>query len=259
VPRTSEYSGGIPYAVNICMRTTTCSALALSIALLATVPVSILAATPEHAVLRVQIETRAGTVEGTCVLVHRESRGNDSVLYFLTSARPLKDTDADLRAGTRRIRILRDDHAPIEAGADSVVVPYGDMVDIAILRVVAPIGTLAPLPMILEPPASVSVFAISGFDVNGVRATIAERVRFQATLRLLGDRDASSIAGCAGAPAIIEGGVFGLVTECEPDRAPSIVPLSVARNFIVRNMPGRQFDSSRIPVFDVVTRLVTGP
>ena len=26
------------------------------------------------------------------------------------------------------------------------------------------------------------------------------------------------------APAIVEAGVFGLVTECEPDRAPSIVP-----------------------------------
>ena len=86
VRRTNEYSGGIPYAVNICMRTTPCSALALSITLLAAAPVSILAATPEHAVLRVHIETRAGMLEGTCVLVHRESRGHDTVLYFLTSA-----------------------------------------------------------------------------------------------------------------------------------------------------------------------------
>jgi hypothetical protein len=232
------------------MRTTTCSALVLSIALLAVAPVSILAATPEHAVLRVHIETRGGMLEGTCVLVHQESRGNDTVLYFLTSARLLKSTNVDLRAGTRRIRILRDDGAPIEVATDGVIVPYGDMVDIAILRVVAPIGTLAPLPMIFEPPVSGSVFAISGFGMDGVRATIPERVRSQATLRLLGDRDASKLAGCAGAPAIVAGGVFGLVTECEPDRTPAIVPLSVARSFIVRNMPHWRLDSTQTPVFD---------
>jgi hypothetical protein len=107
--RTHDQSGGIPYAINVCMRITTCSGLALSIALLATAPVSILAATPEHA------------------------------------------------------------------------------------------------------------------------------------------------------PAIVEGGAFGLVTECEPDRAPSIVSLAVARNFILRNIPGWRFDSPQTPVFDVVTRLLTGP
>ena len=113
--------------------------------------------------------------------------------------------------------------------------------------------------MIFEPPEPGSVFVISGFGVDGLRATVPDRVRFQATLRLLGDRDASSIAGCAGAPAIVEAGVFGLVTECEPDRTPSIVPLSVARSFIVRNMPNWRFDSSQPPVFDVVTRVLTGP
>jgi hypothetical protein len=258
VRRTHADAGGIPYAANVCMRTTTCSALVLFTALLAAAPVSSLAATPERAVLRVHIETRAGRLEGTCVLVHREGQADGTVLYFLTSGRLLKSTDADLRAGTRRIRILRDDGAPIEVAKDSVIVPYGDMVDIAILRVMAPIGTLEPLPMILEPPEPGSVFAISGFGVDGVRATVPERVRFQATLRLLGDRDASSIAGCAGAPAIVAGGAFGLVTECEPDRAPSIVPLSVARSFIVRNMPNWRLDSSQTPVFDVVTRLLTG-
>jgi hypothetical protein len=50
VLRISAYSSGIPHAVNICMRTTTCSTLALSITLLAAAPVSLLAATPEHAV-----------------------------------------------------------------------------------------------------------------------------------------------------------------------------------------------------------------
>ena len=128
------------------MRTTTVSAFVLVITLLAAAPVSILAATPEHEVLRVQVETRAGILEGTCVLVHQEGRSHDTVLYFLMSARLLKSTDADLRAGTRRIRILRDDGTSIEVGADSVVLPYGDMLDVGILRVVAPIGTLAPLP-----------------------------------------------------------------------------------------------------------------
>jgi hypothetical protein len=55
VRRTNDYSGGIPHADNVCMRTRTCSALVLSIALLAAAPASIVAATPEHAVLRIHI------------------------------------------------------------------------------------------------------------------------------------------------------------------------------------------------------------
>ena len=68
VRRTHDDAGGIPYAVTGCMRTTTCSALMLCIGFLAAAPVSSLAATPEHAVLRVHIETRVDMLTGAATL-----------------------------------------------------------------------------------------------------------------------------------------------------------------------------------------------
>jgi len=232
--------------------------LALTTALLAAAPVTARASTPAQAVLRVQILTRAGTLDGTCVLFHRESRANDTVLYFLTSAKLMKSTEADLRAGARHIRILRDDGAPIEVEAANLVVPTGDMVDVAIIRVVAPLGTLVPLPLVLEPPSPGSVFIISGFGADGSRVTVPQRVGFEATLAIGGDRDASAIAGCAGAPAIVEGGVFGIVSECAPGRTPWMTPLSVARGFISRHVPG-WLAKPFTPTFGVVTRPFSGP
>ena len=58
----------------------------------------------------------------------------------------------------------------------------------------------------------------------------------------MGDRDASGILGCKGAPAIVEGRVFGLVSECAAGRTPSITPLSAARSFLSRNVPGWRLD-----------------
>ncbi len=239
--------------------TTIRSTLLLSLVLLAIASIASPAPTPEQAIFRVQIETRAGMLEGTCVLVQRESRGRQTVLYFLTSAQLLKNTEADLRAGTRRIRILRNKVAPIEVGSGGVLMPYGNMLDIAVLRVATSGGLFVPLPMVFEPPGPGSVFTISGFGRNGIPATVPERVRFRATFRLLGDRDASGIAGCAGAPAIGERGVFGLVTECAPDRIPSIVPLAAARAFITRNLPAWRVDPLRAPGFDVDTLPASGP
>ena len=79
VRRINDYSGGIRYAVNICMRTTTCSALVLSIALLAAAPLSILAATPDHAGLREMkipfaLEPRELAMDATASAIEPRSR-----------------------------------------------------------------------------------------------------------------------------------------------------------------------------------------
>ena len=45
-------------------------------------------------------------------------------------------------------------------------------------------------------------------------------------------------AAIAGAPAISEDGIYGVVSECEANRAPVITLLAVAHSFIARQVPG---------------------
>jgi len=55
---------------------------------------------------------------------------------------------------------------------------------------------------------------------------------------VVGDRDASGLAGCVGAPAVSDEGIYGVVGECDPNRAPVITLLSAAYSLITRQVPG---------------------
>lgn len=78
---------------------------------------------------------------------------------------------------------------------------------------------------------------------------VTERVRFVTSRSVLGDRSAAHVAGCRGAPALVERGVFGLVSECDPDRVPVVTPLAAARAFITRTIPGLTVMRSAAPQF----------
>jgi hypothetical protein len=72
------------------------------------------ASTSESVLARIEIATSHGTVKSTSFVVHQQRDGDRAILYYLTSARPFKDSVADLRAGTRRIRLVRPGEVPIE-------------------------------------------------------------------------------------------------------------------------------------------------
>ena len=80
---------GISCAHGIHMRTFSCLSFIgpTAAALLSLLPLPVRAATPDHAVFRIEVVAGARISEGTCVLVQQENRGGDSVLYFLASAR----------------------------------------------------------------------------------------------------------------------------------------------------------------------------
>ena len=208
----------------------------------------------EHAILRVEIVRSRGTSGGTCFLVHRERRTNDVVLYFATAAHLFKTSEGESRGVTRHVRVLPSGEPPVEISEDDIFLPRGDMLDVAVIRAAVPTTTFVPLLITFEPPRVDATFVISGYHGDGSRATLPQRVRFESTLVIVGDRIASELVGCAGAPALVEDGVFGVVSECQANRNPIVVPLTAARSFIERTVPGLKAKSTDSPRFEVVVR-----
>jgi len=213
----------------------------------------------EGSVLRLRVATGAGEVEGTCVLVHREDRGTDAVLYFLTSAHLLRGPEDESPSGTHAVRVRLDNAQTLDVRRDDQFVPAGAFVDVALFRVTTAATALVPRPLIYEAPSADEVFLISGYDQSGAPATVAERLRFQSTFRAVGDRDASALVGCVGAPAVSRHGVFGIVSECDAGRSPVIALLSMARSFIDRHVPPKLAYPPRTLEFQLTGREIRGP
>ena len=142
-----------------------------------------------------------------------------------------------------------------------IILPTDNETDVAVIRVRAAPGTLAPLAPVFELPQPSRVFIVAGFGAGGSRLSVPERVRYDSSTALVveGDRDAGRLVGCAGAPAIVEAGVFGLVSTCPSGAGPSLALLSAARRFISENVPGLDSSSPSAPAFTVFTRSVSRP
>jgi hypothetical protein len=156
-------------------------------------------------------------------------------LYFLTSARLFKTADGGRYPAERAVYLELEDERAIVKPHD-VLLPGGSIVDVAILRVAVPSTTLVPSRVVYELPASRNAFVVSGYDPTGIPVTRAEGIRFKSTRLVVGDRDASDLPGCVGAPAVSPEGVFGVVSECEVNRCPVISLLPMARPFIERHV-----------------------
>lgn len=214
----------------------------------------------EGSVLRLQIIGSTGTTEGTCFLVHQERRGHEVVHYFLTSARLLDPAAVGERRTTSlRIRVVLDESTVIEAKGSDVVLPGAVLgLDVAVVKAVSTNTSLVPLAVSMEAPDSGRVFVVRGY--RGSELTIlTERVRFRSTRLVIGDRTAADVAGLIGGPAIVEGGVFGLVSECSSSRLPVIALLSAARGFLSRSIPGWAPMASATPAFTLEQRVIDGP
>jgi len=90
------------------------------------------ASTFESVLARIEIATSHGTEKSTSFLVHQQRAGDGAILYYLTSARPFRDSAADLRASIRRIRLIRPGEVPIEIAPADVTLPMGNMLDVAV-------------------------------------------------------------------------------------------------------------------------------
>ena len=192
----------------------------------------------EFAVVQVRVMRDANETRGTAVVVHREDNSNAVILYFLTSSRLFRNPDGEPLSPVSSVRLL-DGERSFNVSPDDVWIPGGNIVGGAILRVATERSHLVARSIVYDAPSPIDVFLVSGFDQNGAQAAVAEHIRFESTLFAVGDRDASGLLGCVGAPAMLQGGVFGIVSECEANRSPVISLLSMCRSFIEKHVPPR--------------------
>jgi hypothetical protein len=146
----------------------------------------------------------------------------------------------------------------VEIGPDAITTPYANTRDVAVLQASVNGPPISALPMVFDQIRAGTLFVIAGLRPDGSRAFVAQHVRFCATRTVIGDSATAELAGCQGAPAIGEQGVFGIVSECGPDRVPEITPLAVSRSFLRRAVPETAAPSSEMSKFRVEEREVIG-
>jgi hypothetical protein len=133
-----------------------------------------------------------------------------------------------------------------------------DFVDVAIVRASGTrIPPLHPRPVQYNAPPVGAVFLISAVGETGSVKTVAQHVRFESTLLVMGDRSASDLPGCTGAPAIAPDGIFGVVRECESGLPPVVSLVSMAQSVLQRYLPRQTKLIPLLPQFMLVERQVT--
>ena len=210
-------------------------------------------------IVRVHVTSAARSIDGTGVLIHQARQQDETALYFLTSAHLFED------AGPYRVRVKLNAWDTIDIGADGTFIPPsrpGPPGEIAILRATTKAGAYAGLvtvPIVFDAPATGDVFVVSGLDPADVAAAGAQHVLFSATTFLIGDRPITDLHDCAGAPALLPAGVFGLVSECGSGLPPVVSRLSAARAFIADHVPGWDATPTRTTQYEVIGREMPGP
>ena len=198
---------------------------------------------PGNSVFRLEVLNESGIREGTGVVIHREPRGKQTFVVVVTSARLFE------RETGRRARLFADadGNLPVDIDPQVITTPYANARDLAVLKATVRNGSISALPVSFDIVPAGTSFVISGLTANGRGMLLAQQVRFCATRMVLGNAATAGLSGCQGAPAIVDGRVFGVVSECGRDRVPEITPLSVSRNFLLRTVPELAYGSNPQP------------
>jgi hypothetical protein len=185
---------------------------------------------PEQ-VLRLQAVSPAGVRDGTAFVVHQEAAGGSTTAWLVTSAR-LFDRD-----GRRTARIVVAGQT-VNVGPEDIATPYRNMRDVAVLRARITGAALSTLPVAFDEIHAGTLVLVSGLDADGRPVALALRAAFAATRAIRGDRVLAGLAGCQGAPVLVDGAVVGIVSDCSTTQMPEITPMTVARSFLRRTIPG---------------------
>jgi len=189
-------------------------------------------------VAAVQVVSEAGEMRGTAVLIRRDDTQGVTTFYFLTSARLFRGPDGDHQRISKSIILKLDETRSLDVRRNDALSDGTGFVDVTILRAsTTDAPALYPTPIALNPPPVGTEFLLAGVDHTGGATTVSQRVRFESTLLVVGDRETSPMADCVGAPAVTANGVFGIVRECGSHRSPAISLLAMARSFLERYVP----------------------
>ncbi len=189
-------------------------------------------------VVQVTISADDAEQRATAVLIRREPVDSGESLTFLTIGRLLRGGRPWSKESEESESRVTIGGGETLIGPAAVVVPMGTGVDVAVVRVVTPRSALVPASLSTSAPRAGEAFRIVGLRPGGAVVTVPQQARFVSTRYVVGDRDLSALAGCLGAPALGDAGVFGVVTNCGAGRTPTITLLSAAESFLTRTVAG---------------------
>ncbi|MGE5246608.1 MAG: hypothetical protein ACM3SQ_20460 [Betaproteobacteria bacterium] len=217
---------------------------------------------PDGTVVRIEATAGDHAAQGTAFLIHAvPGPKGEATLYFLTAAHLFVSTADVQPSGPVRARLFVADNPTLDVGGERIVFPPdGARVgNLAIVRASGPAARMVPVPITVVAPDPGDVFVIVGHQSDGKPKVLTERVRFQSTRFVVGDRTAPDVEAFTGAPAFGAGGVFGFVSEFSSARVPIVTLIGPAAAFISRSVPGWGPRSSGAPEFQLVQRMVKGP
>jgi hypothetical protein len=188
--------------------------------------------------LRLHVVRESGRVNAVSVLVRQEATEGEVVMYFLTAGHLFKNEYGNPLPDAVSVTLEIGGGRTVEVPPQNIHLPRGNTVDVAVLKVTTSSSLLVTPVLTLTVPPAGSSFSVSGFDSGGRPLQVDQRVRRVATLIVRGDRAMPLIDGCAGAAAASERGVFGIVSSCEPNQLPTIVPFSAVADWIEHCVPG---------------------
>jgi hypothetical protein len=178
-------------------------------------------------------------VTATCWLIHRQDGSGGTALYFVTAGHLFRTADGDRLPAADSIRVLLASGRIVEVQNRDVTLPGVAVVDIALLRTtVSDAVRDEPLPVSFTAPAPGTEFRVDGLDAAGGAIASSQRVRIKTSALLLGDREAATLFGCEGAPAMAAHAAFGLVVGCERDHVVVIALLELAEPFLRHHIQG---------------------
>jgi hypothetical protein len=160
---------------------------------------SLAQAAPSSSVFAVRVVTDDGAAYGTAVLVGREDRGPTTTLYLLTSAALFRSTHSDRIQTAKAVRLELDLTQSVEIEREDVLFVGTGVTDLILLRArTSDVAWVTSAPVVYDPPPLGAVFLISAPDGGGNVKTVAEHVRFESTLLVIGDRAMPVIAQLMG-------------------------------------------------------------
>jgi hypothetical protein len=193
---------------------------------------------PSEAVFSVRVTRAAATSRASAVLLHRADGAKAVTLYFVTTAHLFRHDQGGLLPRAQTIMVEGRPAITLVVDPRDVEVPRGTFSDLALMRVVVPASPLTPRPITFTTPDAGSPFFVGGRDGQGRPVAVQQHVTQRSTMRVLGDRELTGIAACAGAPAVSDAGIFGIVAHCDAGRRPEIALFEVARNWMLQRVPG---------------------
>jgi hypothetical protein len=168
---------------------------------------------PDGSIVRIHFGSNGTETLATAVLVHRQIRDCDTVLYFLTSAQAHCWRDLR-RVGTRVTSWKSEGDVTMD-----VALPVDVELDLAVLTVVTREQASVPVPVTLSAPHLGDRFVVEALDGTGARIVRNMQVRMVSSRLAVSDRDMSDLPGCLGTPAFRGDSLFGVVAECAPARS----------------------------------------